>query len=148
MSAETALRDPATCAHIVITTFGDGENGPSLWACEDCRLRFYPACRTCVDVGHRNIEHPAALAARPDVGSGPFDHEPPDLGTHCAGCAARPVSPPLDVAARAYREAHDLLAVTHTSAQRTVVIERLNDLAKAALAARDEHLAALTRRRP
>ena len=57
-------------------------------------------------------------------------------------------APTLDVAARAYREAHDLLAVTHTSAQRTVVIERLNDLAKAALAARDEHLAALTRRRP
>lgn len=55
-----ALRDPETCAHIVITTFGDGENGPSLWACEDCRLRFYPACRTCVDVGHRNIERPAA----------------------------------------------------------------------------------------
>jgi hypothetical protein len=58
-------RDPETCAHIVITTFGDGENGPSLWACADCRLRFYPACRTCVDVGHRNIEHPAARSATP-----------------------------------------------------------------------------------
>jgi hypothetical protein len=56
-------RDPETCAHIVITTFGDGENGPSLWACADCRLRFYPACRTCVDVGHRNIEHPDPIPA-------------------------------------------------------------------------------------
>lgn len=55
--------------------------------------------------------------------------------------AARPDSPTLDVAARAYREAHDLLAVTHTSAQRTVVIERLNDLAKAALAARVHNIA-------
>jgi hypothetical protein len=54
----THQEDGMDCAHVLVETFGDGENGPSLWACADCRLRFYPACRTCVDVGHRNIEHP------------------------------------------------------------------------------------------
>ena len=28
----------------------------AMWSCAnpDCRIRFYPACRNCVDVGHRN----------------------------------------------------------------------------------------------
>ena len=39
----------------------------------------------------------------------------------------------LRSAAQAYAEAHSLLAETHSSHQRAVVVERLNDLAKAAL---------------
>ena len=35
------------------------DNGPGrMWACAKCGIRFYPACRTCVDVGHRNETHP------------------------------------------------------------------------------------------
>ena len=67
----TRQEDGMDCAHVLVETFGDGENGPSLWACADCRLRFYPACRTCVDVGHRNIEHPdAARSATPSSEDG------------------------------------------------------------------------------
>ena len=58
----TPLRTPttATCTHDVIQTWGDGTTAV-MWACAnpDCRLRFYPACRECVDVGHRNIVHEA-----------------------------------------------------------------------------------------
>ena len=58
---------PEQCAHVVVTTYGDGESGPRLWACADCSLRFYPACSVCVDVGHRNIDHPlAARETQPD----------------------------------------------------------------------------------
>jgi hypothetical protein len=28
-----------------------------MWACSDCRIRFYPACKVCVSVGHRGEEH-------------------------------------------------------------------------------------------
>ena len=48
----------APCGHDRIVTYRGG--GVSIWACAGCSLRFYPACRTCVDVGHRNVEHPAA----------------------------------------------------------------------------------------
>jgi hypothetical protein len=30
-----------------------------MWACDSCGLRFYPACRDCIDVGHRGVVHPA-----------------------------------------------------------------------------------------
>ena len=50
------------CPHIDVTTFGSAETGPLLWACDECKRRFYPACQVCVDVGHRNIEHPEATA--------------------------------------------------------------------------------------
>jgi hypothetical protein len=29
-----------------------------MWACAVCKVRFYPACPTCIDVAHRNIVHP------------------------------------------------------------------------------------------
>ena len=61
MTDETP-RTPTTaaCPHDVIETWGDGVTAV-IWACAnpDCRLRFYPACRECVDVGHRNIVHEA-----------------------------------------------------------------------------------------
>jgi len=55
-------RTPSTaaCTHEVIQTWGDGTTAV-MWSCAapDCRLRFYPACRECVDIGHRNIVHEA-----------------------------------------------------------------------------------------
>ena len=53
------------------------------------------------------------------------------------GEAERARTEPLREAARAYAEAHARLAETHRSHERTVVVERLNDLAKAALATPD-----------
>lgn len=49
------------CEHAEIRTFR-AVSEPEvvvLWACAnlDCSRRFYPACPTCVDVGHRNVEH-------------------------------------------------------------------------------------------
>ncbi len=46
----------ADCAHVSIRTLFDDVGQPVLWACAnpDCSLRFYPACPTCVTVGHRN----------------------------------------------------------------------------------------------
>lgn len=46
------------CRHSTITTHTAVEGDIRLWACADCRLRFYPACSICVDVGHRSGEHP------------------------------------------------------------------------------------------
>lgn len=64
-----------SCPHSEIMTMR-GENygvGPDvvLWACRECRLRFYPACSVCVDVGHRNVVHPALIE-----GSDPASPEP------------------------------------------------------------------------
>lgn len=28
-----------------------------MWACNDCNIRFYPACPICIDVGHRSENH-------------------------------------------------------------------------------------------
>ena len=55
----------AACTHEVIQTWGDGTTAV-MWACADpdCRLRFYPACRECVDVGHRNVVHEAPAEPR------------------------------------------------------------------------------------
>ena len=55
------------CAHERITT-ASADGLPSLWYCDDCRRRFYPACETCVDIGHRKTHatpapDPAAVAA-------------------------------------------------------------------------------------
>ena len=44
------------CAHERITT-ASADGLPSLWYCDDCRRRFYPACETCVDIGHRRETH-------------------------------------------------------------------------------------------
>jgi len=51
------------CRHGVITTFAEANGPHRMWACEDCRIRFYPACRTCVDVGHRFEEHEPSVSA-------------------------------------------------------------------------------------
>jgi hypothetical protein len=70
----TERAQPAACEHRVIVTFGGGEPDiPRIWACSECRVRFYPACPTCVDVGHRNVVHPldAERAARAEPGRGP-----------------------------------------------------------------------------
>jgi len=62
-------RTPTTaalvCTHEVIQTWGDGTTAV-MWACADpdCRLRFYPACRECVDIGHRTIVHEARAEPR------------------------------------------------------------------------------------
>lgn len=40
------------CDHDDLVTFRGG--GSRFWACGNCSLRFYPACRLCVTVGHRN----------------------------------------------------------------------------------------------
>jgi hypothetical protein len=46
------------CRHPAITVFMEEGGGPiRMWACSDCRIRFYPACKVCVSVGHRGEEH-------------------------------------------------------------------------------------------
>lgn len=56
------------CEHAEIRTFRAVSEPEDvvLWACANpyCSIRFYPACRTCVDVGHRNIVHPPLDATR------------------------------------------------------------------------------------
>jgi hypothetical protein len=49
------VSDPL-CRHDTIVTWGTPDN--RLWACAACSRRFYPACETCVDAGHRNETHP------------------------------------------------------------------------------------------
>lgn len=55
----------AVCDHPTIRRWQAGVIGaPDLiqvWACEDCRVRFYPACASCVDIGHRDGVHPPTL---------------------------------------------------------------------------------------
>jgi hypothetical protein len=50
-------KDWPTCGHHTIVAYATVGEPPAVWACQDCALRFYPACRTCVDVGHRNVDH-------------------------------------------------------------------------------------------
>ncbi len=55
------------CRHDSITVFRAPGGGPGrMWSCAECGIRFYPACRTCVDLGHRGEEHvePALDEAR------------------------------------------------------------------------------------
>ena len=48
---------PLICRHPYITVFAE-ENGPlRMWACSECKIRFYPACEICVTIGHRNEVH-------------------------------------------------------------------------------------------
>lgn len=44
------------CRHATVVTWGTPDN--RLWACASCSRRMYPACETCVSVGHRNETHP------------------------------------------------------------------------------------------
>lgn len=50
------------CAHLVVVGHYAlrhyAQSGLRLWACQDCRLRFYPACSVCVTEGHRGEAHP------------------------------------------------------------------------------------------
>jgi hypothetical protein len=60
-------RTEADCEHLAVDYFGlpKGYRGWGLWACAMCKLRFYPACRECVSIGHRSVDHPAEAAAGP-----------------------------------------------------------------------------------
>lgn len=46
------------CKHLLVHAWTDPDGVPVAWSCDFCQLRFYPACRECVDVGHRNVVHP------------------------------------------------------------------------------------------
>lgn len=46
------------CSHDAITVYAELDGPGRMWACANCGRRFYPACATCVDVGHRGEEHP------------------------------------------------------------------------------------------
>jgi len=63
---------PPDCEHNVIVTFRGELHGlpadGSMWACSECRRRFYPVCPTCVDVGHRNVVHPDSSQPTPTEG--------------------------------------------------------------------------------
>lgn len=49
------------CPHPSILRFV-GDNVPSMWGCATCSQRFYPACGTCVTIGHRNdTDHAAGM---------------------------------------------------------------------------------------
>lgn len=76
------MTDPL-CRHDIIVTWGDPDN--RLWACTACARRMYPACETCVDVGHRNETHvaradTAALAAAARAVVGAWDNDDLSLG--------------------------------------------------------------------
>ncbi len=45
-----------SCNHGAIRVMFDDETAVA-WACGYCSLRFYPACPTCIDIGHRNVVH-------------------------------------------------------------------------------------------
>jgi len=45
------------CRHNRITVFKEEGGYHRMWGCATCDIRFYPACLTCVDVGHRNEVH-------------------------------------------------------------------------------------------
>lgn len=54
------------CRHSVIRTYSAADPAiPPLWACESCNRRFYPACPTCVSVGHRG-ECAAEVRVQPE----------------------------------------------------------------------------------
>ena len=95
------------CPHRVVFTWT--AEGLSLWACSECHVRFYPACRTCVDVGHRNIEHvqPASAALLREA----LEASMNDIGL---GTAER-----LDRATERIRAATDFIAGRATGAPTT-----------------------------
>ena len=54
---EERLKLFAGCRHDLIITYAPSSSDERIWACNDCNKRFYPACSTCVDVGHRGEVH-------------------------------------------------------------------------------------------
>ena len=101
------------CRHGSIVTYAISDSGDErMWACADCMIRFYPACRECVDVGHRNEQHveppldeerlaralrKAATYTAPATHSRPEAREEQRLWYHGAIAS-------LDWIAKAYRE--------------------------------------------
>jgi hypothetical protein len=55
-----------TCRHPLIERYRNEGADISMWACTDCKRRFYPACEECVVVGHRegHGEHKEPVHAR------------------------------------------------------------------------------------
>lgn len=59
------MSDRPGCLHDDIQAFREAGGGPGrMWACATCHRRFYPACPTCVDVGHRGAHTDAVAAER------------------------------------------------------------------------------------
>jgi hypothetical protein len=55
---ETEHYAPADeCSHPSVLRLTSGDGAARLWGCDDCGRRFYPACPTCVTVGHRGERH-------------------------------------------------------------------------------------------
>ncbi len=108
-----------TCRHDSITVYHDIDGGPGrMWACAGCGVRLYPACRICIDVGHRGEEH---VEPALDVERQPAAHV--WVGGHgvaTGGSVLPPAAPALDEdrLARALREAlsreHDARFPRHT----------------------------------
>jgi hypothetical protein len=53
------------CRHATVGTLRSEDDTVRVWACDECGRRFYPACPTCVTVGHRGETHPG-----PEPGAG------------------------------------------------------------------------------
>jgi hypothetical protein len=79
------------CDHRLVhaSTFAEGSlaGQVALWSCDFCQVRFYPACPTCVDVGHRNVVHPFSHSGLP------ASTVPVALAPGVAGMAGSPESP-------------------------------------------------------
>jgi len=57
MAVETPREE---CGHPEVDRYTTIEGKARLWACNDCKLRFYPACPQCRVNGHRDERHPEA----------------------------------------------------------------------------------------
>lgn len=57
----------ADCRHSLIERHRNAEHDLSMWACADCKRRFYPACEQCISACHRSGhgEHVRAALAAP-----------------------------------------------------------------------------------
>ena len=67
MTADRPATEPRTeCRHPYIERHRNEQHDITMWSCDDCHRRFYPACEKCVSVGHRegHGEHIEAEAAR------------------------------------------------------------------------------------
>ena len=45
------------CRHDHIVTYSSEDGLDRMWACVHCACRFYPACPSCVSIGHRGESH-------------------------------------------------------------------------------------------
>lgn len=69
------------CEHRDVTTYSTSDGSMRMWACVDCRRRFYPACSICVSIAHRDDHESDALAAlaKPTVNDDQVGHAPLDV---------------------------------------------------------------------